>query len=76
MVAKAQAKHDLDKEDIDEADELGEISGDEQLQYCLVRCLTHKKYEWHWIWRSIGAAARRKQKARKARRTGEKGTSR
>lgn len=44
-------KHDLDEDDIDALDELGEISGSEQQQYCYVWCRTHKKYEWHWLWR-------------------------
>lgn len=33
--------------DLDEVDDLDEISGDEQLS--LVWCRTHKKYEWHWL---------------------------
>jgi hypothetical protein len=40
-------KHVLDE---DEIDELDEISGDEQLS--LVWCITHQKYEWHWLERS------------------------
>lgn len=44
-------KHDLDEGRIDQLDELDEISGGKQLQYCLVWCNTHQKYEWHWLWR-------------------------
>jgi hypothetical protein len=74
-VATGQAKHELDEQDIDEADELGEIDGDQQEQYCFVWCLKHKKYEWHWIWRPVSAETKRKRKAKKAQQD-EKGTAR
>lgn len=64
---KPKAKHDLDESDIDEADELGEISGDDQEQLCSVWCRKHKKYEWHTILRPIGETERKKRKARRAK---------
>lgn len=55
-------RHDLDEGDIDELGEKDEISGSEQLQSCSVWCKTHRKYEWHMIWRPLGAEAVRKRK--------------
>lgn len=37
-------KHDVDRTNVDERDEL-----DEGQQLCHVWCRTHEKYEWHWV---------------------------
>ena len=42
-----RGEHRLAPSDIDELDELDEISGDKQRS--LVWCETHKAYEWHWL---------------------------
>lgn len=41
---RLKPKHDLD---LNEVDEMDEISGDEQLKS--VWCRTCRAYEWHWI---------------------------
>lgn len=65
MITVTTKNHDLDEDDIDEADEKDEISGDRQLQYCSVWCRKHKKYEWHWIWRPLDTVAKKKMHARR-----------
>ena len=50
--------HDLDHGEIDELDE---IDGDQQL--ALIWCITHQRFEWHWIDREpsrIQASRRRR----------------